>query len=628
MKPLRLSWPYLRRYWGVSLFALLAMVVQTTMDLLVPWPLKVIFDSVLGAHPLPAPLAAVLHEPAGQGMPHSGLLNLMVASMLIIALIDALFTFVGGLLVASIGQRVVYQLRVQIFDHIQRLSISFHKGSRVGDLSARLTSDIQSIQDLVSSGLNSLITNTLSVIGVLVIVALVDWHFALLMMAATPLMFIVAGTYRKRIRQASRQFRTMEGQVGAAAQEKIGAIQVVQAFANEDDEARQFAQQTRKSLDAGLALSRLQAELSPLVDLVGVIGLATITWLGAQEVMSGRITLGYLLLFTTYLRSILSPVRQLAKLSTQFSKADASAERIAEILDMEADVRDLPGARTAPALRGAVEFKGISFGYVSGSPVLRDIWAAVEPGMTVALVGATGSGKSTFIGLIPRFHDPQTGQVLIDGIDVRRFTLRSLRDQVSLVLQEPLLFNATIRDNIAYGRIGASDIDVLRAAKAANVDEFVRRLPNNYGTVLGERGGTLSGGQRQRISIARAIVRDAPILLLDEPTSGLDAESEVMVMDALRRLMEGRTTFVIAHRLSTIEKADLILVLKHGEIAESGSHRELLRARGLYARLHALQFAEAPSDETEYRDQRYARPGPTIQPPVQPPHAPGREIRW
>lgn len=597
MKALRITWKYLRRYRWLALLAMLAMAMQTAMDLLVPWPLKIIFDNVLIAHPLPAQLDRIVRDLGfGASLTHQGLLNVMVASMLVIALIDALFTFVGGLLTASIGQRVLYQLRVEVFDHIQRLSISFHKNSRVGDLSARLTSDIQTIQDLVSSGLNSLITNSLSVIGVLTIVTMVDWRFAVLMLGATPLMFFVAGTYRKRIRQASRQFRNMEGQIGATVQEKIGAIQVVQAFANEDDEARQFARQTRMSLDAGLTVSRLQAELSPLVDLVGVIGLATITWLGAQEVIAGRITLGYLLLFTTYLRSILAPVRQLAKLSNQFSKADASAERVQEVMDIQPDVQDLPGARPAPRLRGEVAFRGVYFGYTKDTLVLQDIWARVEPGMTVALVGPTGSGKSTLIGLIPRFHDPESGQVLLDGIDVRRFTLSSLRDQISLVLQEPVLFNATIRDNIAYGRAGVSDVAVLRAARAANVEEFVRRLPDGYGTVLGERGGTLSGGQRQRIAIARAIVRDAPILLLDEPTSGLDTESEAMVMDALRHLMEGRTTFVIAHRLTTIERADLILVLKQGQIREGGTHRELLRAGGIYARLHALQFAENVDD--------------------------------
>jgi ATP-binding cassette, subfamily B, bacterial len=580
------------------------------MDLAVPWPIKIIFDNVLGSRALPGSLAAALTDPVtGAPLTRQGLLNVMVASMLVIALIDALFTFVGGLMTASIGQRVLYQLRVQVFDHIQSLSISFHKNSRVGDLSARLTSDIQSIQDLVSSGLNSLITNSLSVIGVLAVVITVDWRFAVLMPGATPLMFFVAGAYRKRIRLASRQQRTMEGQVSATVQERIGAIQVVQAFVHEDGEAKQFAQQTRQSFDAGLTVSRLQSELSPLVDLVGVIGLATVTWLGAQEVISGRITLGYLLLFTTYLRSILSPVRQLAKLSNQFSKTDASAERVQEILDIQPDVRDLPGARPAPRRRGAVAFEQVYFGYIRDTPVLRDISVRVEPGMTVALVGPTGSGKSTMIGMIPRFHDPLEGQVLIDGIDIRQFALRSLRDQVSLVLQEPVLFNATIRDNIAYGRAGATDVDILRAARAANVEEFISRLPEGYGTVLGERGGTLSGGQRQRIAGARAIVRDAPILLLDEPTSGLDVQSEATVMEALRRLMEGRTTFVIAHRLSTIERADLILVMQNGKIREGGTHRELLRAGGLYAHLHSLQFKDAP--DGALRPVEAPRAGPT-----------------
>ncbi len=490
MKALKLCRQYLRPYWRLALLALLAMIVQTGMDLLVPWPLKFVFDSVLGTHRLPAPLSMLLRDPSsGAGLTRLSLLNVIVAAMLIIALVDALFTFIGGLLTASIGQRTVFQLRVEIFDHIQRLSIAFHKQTRVGDLAARLTSDIQSIQDLVSSGLSSLITNSLSIAGVLVVVALIDWRFALLMMGATPLLLFVAGSYRARIRQASRQLRKAEGQVGATAQEKISAIQVVQAFANEDSEAWQFAQQTRQSLNAGLEVSRLQSELSPLVDLVGVIALAAITWLGAREVITGRITLGYLLLFTTYLRSILSPARQLAKLSSQFSKADASAERIQELLDIQPDVRDLPGARPAPRLRGSVAFEGVVFGYNRDAPVLRDIWMRVESGMTVALVGPTGSGKSTLVGMIPRFHDPQSGRVLLDGIDVRRFTLRSLRDQISLVLQEPVLFNGTIRDNIAYGRSDASDVDVLRAAKAANAHEFAMRLSDGYGTVLGERGG-------------------------------------------------------------------------------------------------------------------------------------------
>lgn len=609
MKAVRLCQEYLRQRWGFLLLALFAMLMQTALDLLGPWPLKIVFDNVLGEHKLQEPLAGVLRSLGNGHLPTQlGLLNLMILAMLVFALLDAVFTFWGGLLTASLGQRAVYQLRVRIFDHLQRLSIGFHKTSQAGDLSARLTSDIQSIQDMISSGVNTLITNALTVVGVMVVVALIDWRFAILMLGATPLLLFVAGSYRVRIRQASRRLRKIEGQVGANAQEKLNAIQVIQAFAHEDEEARQFARQTRESLDAGLVVSQLQSELSPLVDLAGVLAVAVLTWLGAREVMSGRITLGYLLLFITYLRSILSPVRQLAKLSTQISKADASAERISEILNIEPDVRDLSGSRPAPALRGAVAFEGVNFSYDKKTTILRDVWLQVEPSMTVALVGSTGSGKSTLMSMIPRFHDPLEGRILLDGIDSRRFTLRSLRDQISLVLQEPVLFNGTIRDNIAYGRPGATDTDVLRAAKAANCHEFVMRLPDTYATTIGERGGTLSGGQRQRISIARAIVRDAPILLLDEPTSGLDAESEALVMDAIYRLMRGRTTFVVAHRLSTIERADLILVMREGQIVEHGTHAQLTRSNGYYARLYALQADKYVARDAG-RDRRFGLPG-------------------
>lgn len=590
MKALKLCWSYLRGYWAVAILAILAMLMQTATDLLGPWPLKIVFDNVLGTHKLTGSLrTALAFVTGGRELTRLGLLNVMIITMLVFAIVDALFTFIGGLLTASVGQKVVHQLRVRIFDHLQRLSIGFHKNSRAGDLSARLTSDIQAIQNMVSTSLNTLITNAFTVCGVILVVAFIDWRFALLMLTAAPLMFFVAGSYRRRIRNASRELRVLEGQVGASAQEKLAAIQIVQSFANEDEEARSFAQQTRESLDAGLVVSRLQSEFSPLVDLVGVIALATITWLGAREVLTGHFTLGYLLLFTSYLRSMLAPIRQMAKLSTQFSKADASAERISEILNIVPDVQDLPGARNAPRLTGEVAFENVSFSYDKVTPILHNIQVRAEPGMMVALVGSTGSGKSTLMSLLPRFHDPQQGRVLLNGIDIRRFTLRSLRDQISLVLQEPVLFSGSIRDNIAYGRPGVSDAQILHAAKAANCHEFVSRLPNRYATPIGERGGTLSGGQRQRISIARAIVRDAPILLLDEPTSGLDAESEAQVMDALYNLMRGRTTFVVAHRFSTVTRADLILVLQHGQIVEGGSHSELLRRQGIYARLHAMQ---------------------------------------
>ena len=581
---------YLKDHLGAVGLAVVAMLLQTTMTLLTPWPLKFVFDSVLGKHALPGWLVALLTNVAHVNLTnHVWLLSVMVIGMLIMSLLGALFTFVSGLLTASVGQRIIYRLRQDVFEHLQRLSLSFHRQNKVGDLSARLTTDIQALQDLVTSGLNTFFTNALAVVGIIVIVALIDWHFAVLMVCATPLLLFVAGTYRSRIRQASRHVRRVEGQVGATAQEKLNAIQVVQGFTNEDVEARQFASQTHESLGAGLVLSRLQSEMTPMVDLVGGIAVAAIIWLGARAVIYGQLTPGYLLLFITYFRALLTPVRQIAKLTSQFSKADASTERIQQILDIQSSVRDMPGARPAPPLRGAITIDHVAFHYVPGTPILHGINGTIQPGMRVALVGTTGSGKSTLLSLIPRFYDPQEGRVLIDGVDIRQFTLQSLRNQISMVFQEPVLFTGTIRDNIAYGHPGISDTAILRAARDANAHGFIARLPHGYATIIGERGGTLSGGQRQMIAIARALVRDAPILLLDEPTTGLDVESEALVMDALLRLMHGRTTIMIAHRLNTVEQADVILVMQHGRICESGTHAELVRLGGVYARWRTMQ---------------------------------------
>lgn len=584
MKVIALCQTHLRSFWKAGVLALLAMFAQTATTLLAPWPLKIVFDSVLGTHPLPTGAARLLSTLTGHASrTPMGLLTTMVVAMLIIAAARTVFTFWGAMLTAAIGQQVVYQVRLQVFDHIQRLSLSFHRRSRAGDLLARLTSDIQAIQDVVSSGLSNLITNTLSVLGILIIATVIDWHFALLMLGAAPLILLMANSYQVRIRHAARRLRAAEGAVGAVAQENLNAIQVVQAFVNEDDETRGFARQTLQSLDAGLAVSRLQAKLTPLVDMLGVTVVAAITWLGAREALAGRLTPGYLLLFITYFRSLLSPVRQLSKLSSRFGKAEASAERILEILDTHIEVRDRPGAMPAPRLSGAVAFEHVTFGYWPDRPALRDIHLRVEPGMTVALVGPTGSGKSTFLSLIPRFYDPLDGAVLVDDRDVRGFTVRSLREQISMVLQEPVLFAGTIRDNIAYGCPSASPADILHVAQAVGLDEVVSQLSHGFDTIVGERGGTLSGGQRQLITIARALLRDTPIVLLDEPMSGLDVESEALVSSGLRALMHGRTAFVSSHRLSTIENADLILVLRHGQIRECGTHQELLRAQGWYA---------------------------------------------
>ena len=363
---------------------------------------------------------------------------------------------------------------------------------------------------------------------------------------------------------------------------------MIQAFANEDGENRGFARQAIRSLAASTTAARLSAELSPVVDLLGIVGLVAVTWLGAQEVLQQRLTPGYLLVFITYYRSILSPVRQLTKLFSQFTRAEASAERIDEILRLEPEVCDSPGAVAAPPFHGAVTFDDVSFAYHPDTPILHGLNLKVQPGTIVALVGPTGTGKSSLLGLIPRFNDPRTGRVLIDGIDVRSYTLSSLRARISIVLQEPLLFTGSIRDNIAYGQPDLDLDTIVRASRAVGLHELIAGLPGGYDTIVGERGGTLSGGQRQLIAIARAMVRDTPIVLLDEPTTGLDAASEALVMRALYRLMEGRTAFISTHQLRTIERADLIAVLENGHIRELGTHGELFRAHGLYRRWQDL----------------------------------------
>lgn len=593
MKILRLSWPLLRRHWPGIIVAVSAIVAQTVLTLLAPWPLKFIFDSVIAKHPLPAPLGTWLATlTAGRSATSIGLLSALIIVTLLLALAKACVTYLGSRMTATIGQRTVTALRQQVFARLQMQSLAFFRRNRIGDLTARLTGDIQAIQDLITSGVNSLLTNLLNVVGVVIIVSFIDWHFTLIMLCAAPLLLFVSNSYRGRIQQASRQIRNVEGQISSLAQEKLSAMLIVQGYTRETTEQAQFTARTTQSLDASLTQARLQAEMPTLVDLVGAITLGAITWLAVREVIFGHITPGFVLLFTAYFRSILRPVRQLAKLSGQLSKANAATERLQEVLLVTPEIQDLPAARPAPPLRGFIAFEHVTFGYHPNAPVLRDISFTVKKGEMVALVGPTGSGKSSLLNLIPRFADPQHGQIMLDSIDLRDMTLHSLRQQISLVFQEPVLFSGTIRDNIAYGRPDATDEDILRAAKATNIHEQILRLPQGYATIVGERGATLSGGQRQLVSIARAMVRDSPILLLDEPTTGLDAESEHMVVSALEHLIAGRTTIMIAHRLYTVEHANHILVLSNGHIRESGTHHELLGQRGLYARWRSLQGAD------------------------------------
>jgi subfamily B ATP-binding cassette protein MsbA len=610
--------PYAQPYRRPLAGALALLIFQVCTDVLQPLPLKVVIDNVLRHKPLHltlwGPLTAWL-----SGLPARDLLTLLCAAMLGLAVLDGLFTYLANDHITSIGQRIIFDVRRALFAHIQRLSLPFHDNQRTGDLVTRLTNDISNMQDLMVSVVMIFSVNLLTVLGIAAIMLTMDWQFTLIALSIMPVLFAVMRYYSTRIKAATRRARKKEGEIASVVQETISSIRIVQAFTREEHEQVRFDQHNQASRDANMDAIHMQSRFTPLVDILMTLGMVLIVWYGAHRIQDGQLTLGALLVFLTYLRNLYQPVKQLAKLANVISKASASAERIVEILDTSPQVRDEPGAREAPALRGAVTFEHVSFSYNPQSqlpsdrhntPVLQDVNLTVPAGTTVAVVGSTGAGKTTLVSLLTRFYDPTEGRVCIDGYNLRELTVHSLRRQVAVVPQEPVLFRATIWENIAYGlaevppgfspawleHMGAKDrtktfMDrIIEAARQANAHEFIERLPAGYHTVLGERGNTLSGGQRQRLAIARAIIRNAPILILDEPTSGLDAASEQLVMEALERLMEGRTTFVIAHRLSTIRRANLILVVEGGRIVESGTHGQLYASSGRYRQLYDLQF--------------------------------------
>ncbi len=589
---------YLLPYWGTSLLMIVLLVGQALMDVLSPWPLKFVFDNVIGHHHLHGLIGHVARQMTADN--RFALLNLIVVAFLVIAVLDGLFSYGGNLLLSRIGQHFVFDVRRDLFAHIQRLSLRFHGSRRTGDTTARLTGDISNIQDMVVTGLSTVIANVLTLVLMIVVMLKLDWHYTVVTLVVVPFMYLAARHYRQAIKTASRQTRRSEGQVSSIVQEVVSAIRVVKAFTREEFEQQRFEEQTSVSLHAGLRTGNLQAQFAPIIDIIGALGTVLVLWLGVREILSGHLTAGELLVFTSYFRAMYSPLRQLAKISTITARGAASAERVLEILSAEPDLRDLQSARTAPRFTGHVSFEHVSFGYDPDHPVLHNIDLDAPPGSITALVGATGSGKTSLVSLIPRFYDPAGGRVCIDGTDVRDFTLQSLREQIGLVLQEAVLFHGTIYDNIAYGRPDTTVGQIHAAAEAANATEFIDRLPDRYSTVLGERGATLSGGQRQRIAIARAIVRDAPILILDEPTVGLDVETEALVLQALRRLMQGRTTFVIAHHLATVRDADTIIVLDKGRIVGRGSHEDLRRQNGWYAQVYRdhLALAEFPMERS------------------------------
>ena len=580
----------LRPHWKALALAFLAVIGETLADVAEPWPVKIVIDNVVQAKKLSGWFGPLVPRLFGQNT--FAILNFAVAAVLVIAIVGALSSYTEKVLTTTVSQWVAHDLRRILYQHIQHLSLAEHNDARTGDLIARVTTDIDSVQDFISSALLGIIVNVLTLVGMIAVMFYIDWRFTLIALSITPMLFLVVYVYSKRVKKASRAVRRKESELLSGLAEVFGAVQVVQAFAREDYEERRFEFDSRQSVEAGLQARNMKARLSPLVDLVAAIGTCLVLGYGARVVLAGQLSAGTLVVFLLYLGKTYKPMRDLSKMSNTISKAAIGYERMREVLDIESKVRDLPSARPAPRLKGAIEFDRVTFGYGSEFSVLKDVSFRIEPGQVAAIVGPSGTGKSTIVSLIPRFYDPQAGRILIDGEDVRNYTLKSVRDQISFVLQDTQLFRATIWENISYGRPDADPADTIRAAELANAHDFIMSLPQGYGTMVGDRGASLSGGQRQRIAIARAIVRNTPILILDEPTAGLDAASEQAVVSALDHLMKGRTSVIIAHHLGTIRHADVIFVVKDSELAESGTHEQLMARGGFYADLYRIQTGE------------------------------------
>ena len=574
---------------------LLAVMGEGIVNILEPWPLKIILDDVLRSRPTQGWFDQLILSTIGEDK--LAILKFAAVAVLVIAAIGAVCSYTEKYLTTSIGQWVMHDLRRTLYFHIQRLSLSFHDQSRTGDLISRVTSDIDTLQSFITSGLLGALANSLTLVGMVGVMFYLNWRFTLIALSVAPLLFAVVFVYTRRIKKASREVRKKEGEIVSIVQEVLSSIHVVKAFAREDYEQKRLEEQSLESVEIALRARSLKAKLSPLVEVIVAVGTALVLWFGARLVLDGSLSAGSLVVFILYLGKMYKPMQELSKMTDDYSKAAVGYERIREVLDTERDVKDQPRARRAPPFKGKIEFEKVSFSYEPDSPILHDVSFTIEPGQLAAIVGPTGAGKSSIISLIPRFYEPSSGVVKIDGYDVRGLKKKSIRRQISFVLQETLLFHAPVWQNIAYGKPEASRPEILHAAEIALANEFIEKMPEGYDTMIGERGVTLSGGQRQRIAIARAVIRDTPILILDEPTSGLDAESEKLVFEALDRLMEGRTAIVIAHRLSTIRRADIILVLKDGAIIERGKHEDLLKAGGLYAEFHELQFRSEQNEQ-------------------------------
>ena len=579
-----------RPYRGTLFLILVVMIAQTAMSVAEPWPLKIVLDNVVGSHKLPHWIEHLLSPLLGHGSKMQIAFAAAIAAIVIAAL-GALASYIAHYYTTSVGQWVANDLRMRTYHHLQQLSLSYYDSHQTGALLSTITADVQTIQSFASSSLLDIAIDSFTIVGMLLIMFWLNWDFTLIAIAVTPFMLFFVARFKKAVKKATHEVRRQQSNIVAVVEQGLQSMRVVKAFGRQDLAQQELETVSRATVDAALKARRVKALLSPVVTVTVSFCVAIVLWRGSGLILAGVMTAGALTVFLSYLAKFFKPVQDLATMTNSIAQTAVGVDRIRAILEADNIIPEREDAHEPKSIKGEIVFDRVAFAYNADAPVLKEVSFHIKPGQMIGVVGPTGGGKSTIVSLIPRFYDPTAGKIEIDDVDIRDYKLQALRNHIGYVLQETVLFQGTIRDNIAYGRAGATEEEIMNAAKLADVDEFVSRMPHGYDTIVGERGETLSGGQRQRIGIARAIIRNNPILILDEPTAALDTESESMVIKALERLMKGRTVITIAHRLSTIRNSSKILVLKAGVVAEQGTHDELMKLGGVYAELYRVQFA-------------------------------------